>query len=56
MPFFDAHARQNAYTQTRSGSRLSSNTVPVRTVNIFLQPRQRQRKFFSRPPPFEAIW
>jgi hypothetical protein len=43
IPFFDEHAFQNAYTHTRSGKRVSSKIVPVRTVNIFLQPLQRQR-------------
>src|SRR5580692_7163754 len=32
IPFFEEHAFQIAYTQTRNGSRVSSNTVLVRTV------------------------
>jgi hypothetical protein len=43
ISFLLAHARQNAYTHTRNGKRDSSKIVPVRTVNICLQPLQRQR-------------
>ena len=49
-PFLEAQTRQKAWTHFVSGRRLSSMTVPVRTVNWLLQDRHRQRKSRCRSP------